>query len=71
MEVGKGEVHVIMGPNGSGKSTLSMVLAGKEGYKVESGSVSFKGADLLELKPEERARAGVFWHFNIPLKFLV
>lgn len=68
LKVGKGEVHVIMGPNGSGKSTLSMVLAGKEGYKVESGSVSFKGADLLDLKPEERARAGVFLAFQYPVE---
>ncbi len=68
LKVKKGEVHVIMGPNGAGKSTLSMVLAGKEGYKVESGEVSFKGENLLSLKPEERARKGVFLAFQYPVE---
>ena len=53
-----GEVHAIMGPNGSGKSTLSNVLAGREDYEVVSGSVSFKGNNLFDLEPEERAREG-------------
>lgn len=68
LKVKKGEVHVIMGPNGSGKSTLSMVLAGKETYKVESGEIRFKGENLLDLKPEERARKGVFLAFQYPVE---
>lgn len=68
LKVKKGEVHVIMGPNGSGKSTLSMVLAGKETYKVESGEIRFKGENLLDLKPEERARKGVFLAFQYPIE---
>ena len=55
-----GEVHAIMGPNGSGKSTLAQILAGREGYDVTAGKVLFKGQDLLEMAPEERARAGLF-----------
>jgi Fe-S cluster assembly ATP-binding protein len=58
LEVNAGEVHAIMGPNGSGKSTLAHVLSGREGYEVTGGSVTFEGTDLLELEPEERARAG-------------
>lgn len=63
-----GEVHAIMGPNGSGKSTLSYVLAGREDYEVTSGSVSFKGQDLLAMEPEERAAAGVFLAFQAPIE---
>ena len=63
-----GEVHAIMGPNGSGKSTLAQVLAGRGEYEVTGGSVLFNGADLLELKPEERARAGVFLAFQYPVE---
>lgn len=61
-----GEVHAIMGPNGSGKSTLSNVLAGKEGYTVTEGSVTYGGEDLLALAPEERAARGVFLAFQYP-----
>lgn len=67
-EVKPGEVHAIMGPNGSGKSTLASVLAGREEYEVNSGSVTFNGADLLEMSPEDRARAGIFLAFQYPVE---
>ena len=67
LEVGSGEVHAIMGPNGSGKSTLAHVLAGREGYEVTAGGVSFDGEDLLALSPEERAHRGVFLAFQYPV----
>jgi Fe-S cluster assembly ATP-binding protein len=68
LSVQAGEVHAIMGPNGSGKSTLAHVLAGRPGYTVTGGSVRFKGRDLLELPPEERAREGVFLAFQYPVE---
>jgi Fe-S cluster assembly ATP-binding protein len=68
LSVGAGEIHAIMGPNGSGKSTLAAVLAGKDGYEVTSGSVQYRGRDLLEMLPEERARAGVFLAFQYPIE---
>ncbi|MEE2729882.1 MAG: Fe-S cluster assembly ATPase SufC [Pseudomonadota bacterium] len=68
LTVNPGEVHAIMGPNGSGKSTLANVLAGRDDYEVVSGSVSFKGQDLFELEPEERAREGVFLAFQYPVE---
>jgi len=68
LEVGDGEVHAIMGPNGSGKSTLAQVLAGREEYEVTGGSVTFDGRDLLALRPEERARAGLFLGFQYPVE---
>lgn len=63
-----GEVHAVMGPNGAGKSTLSYVLAGREGYEVTSGSITWLGRDLLALAPEERAAAGVFLAFQYPVE---
>ncbi|APS30532.1 MULTISPECIES: Fe-S cluster assembly ATPase SufC [Pectobacterium] len=63
-----GEVHAIMGPNGSGKSTLSATLAGREEYEVTDGAVNFKGKDLLELSPEDRAGEGVFMAFQYPVE---
>ena len=68
LAVGAGEVHAIMGPNGSGKSTLAFVLAGREGYKVTGGSVTYDGQDLLAMDPEERAAAGVFLAMQYPVE---
>jgi len=68
LSVGRGEVHAIMGPNGSGKSTLANVLAGRPGYQILSGRVSYEGRDLLALAPEERARAGLFLGFQYPVE---
>ena len=66
LSVHAGEVHAIMGPNGSGKSTLAQVLAGKDNYNVTQGRVLYRGEDLLEMEPEERARRGVFLAFQYP-----
>ncbi len=63
-----GEVHAIMGPNGSGKSTLAGILAGREGYEVTQGSVTYLGRDLLPLAPDERAREGIFLAFQYPVE---
>jgi Fe-S cluster assembly ATP-binding protein len=68
LEVKAGEVHAIMGPNGAGKSTLGNVLAGREGYEVLEGSVTYQGKNLLELEPEERAAEGVFLAFQYPVE---
>ncbi len=68
LSVPTGEVHAIMGPNGSGKSTLSYALAGREGYEVTRGSVTFDGADLLAMSIEERAAKGLFLAFQYPLE---
>jgi Fe-S cluster assembly ATP-binding protein len=63
-----GTVHSIMGPNGSGKSTLAKVLAGDEAYEVTQGSVTLDGKDLLDMEPDERARAGIFMAFQYPIE---
>ncbi|MBA3440216.1 MAG: Fe-S cluster assembly ATPase SufC [Pyrinomonadaceae bacterium] len=68
LKVRAGEVHAIMGPNGSGKSTLSKVVAGHPAYEVTGGEVLFEGKDLLELDPDERARAGIFLAFQYPVE---
>ena len=68
LTVKAGEVHAIMGPNGSGKSSLASVLAGRENYEVTEGEVIFQGKNLLEMKPETRAREGVFLAFQYPIE---
>lgn len=68
LTVNKGEVHAIMGPNGSGKSTLANVLAGREEYVVESGSVLFEGQDLLSMETDERSLMGIFLAFQYPVE---
>jgi len=68
LTVHEGETHAIMGPNGSGKSTLASVLAGREEYEVTAGEVIYKGKDLLDMAPEERACEGVFLAFQYPVE---
>ena len=68
LSVNAGEVHAIMGPNGSGKSTLAQVIAGHDDYVVTGGDVKYKGKDLLDLEPEERAREGIFLGFQYPVE---
>jgi Fe-S cluster assembly ATP-binding protein len=68
LTINPGEVHAIMGPNGSGKSTLASVIAGREGYEVTDGEVLYRGRNLLELAPEERACEGIFLAFQYPVE---
>lgn len=68
LDIPTGEVHAVMGPNGCGKSTLSYVLSGKDGYEISDGSATFKGDDLLDMEPEERAAAGLFLSFQYPVE---
>ncbi len=68
LEVRAGEIHTVMGLNGSGKSTFSKVLAGHPDYTVTGGTITYRGQDLLELEPEDRARAGIFLAFQYPLE---
>jgi Fe-S cluster assembly ATP-binding protein len=67
LTVNAGEVHAIMGPNGSGKSTLAQVLAGHPAYTITAGTVRYRGRDLLDMDPEERAREGMFLAFQYPV----
>lgn len=68
LDVPAGETHAIMGPNGSGKSTLAYALSGRDGYEVTHGTATLDSADLLALKPEERAAAGLFQSFQYPVE---
>jgi Fe-S cluster assembly ATP-binding protein len=68
LTVPPGEIHAVMGPNGAGKSTLGYVLSGREDYVVTAGTVTFNGADLLAMEPEQRAAAGVFLAFQAPIE---
>ena len=68
LEIRRGKIHAVMGPNGAGKSTLSSVLTGKPDYEVTEGSIEFLGQDLLAMKPEERAWAGMFMSFQYPIE---
>ncbi|HET7676092.1 MAG TPA: Fe-S cluster assembly ATPase SufC [Gammaproteobacteria bacterium] len=68
LAVNAGEIHAVMGPNGSGKSTLAHILAGRGGYEITAGSITFDDQDLLALEPEDRARAGVFLAFQYPVE---
>ena len=68
LQVNAGEIHAIMGPNGSGKSTLAHVLAGRDGYRIDSGEISFDNDNLLDYAVEERARKGVFLAMQYPVE---
>ena len=68
LNIGKGEIHVIMGPNGSGKSTLSKVLAGHPAYSIKNGNIHFKNQDIKKLEPEERSHLGIFLAFQYPVE---
>ena len=68
LTINPGEVHAIMGPNGTGKSTLSNIITGRDGYEVTSGSITYKGEDLLEQEADERARAGIYLAFQYPVE---
>ncbi|MEG3756182.1 Fe-S cluster assembly ATPase SufC [Psychromonas arctica] len=68
LDIKPGEVHAIMGPNGAGKSTMGYVLSGRDGYEVDSGTITFNGKDLLEMEVEERAAAGLFLAFQYPVE---
>ena len=68
LKINKGEIHAIMGPNGSGKSTLANVISGHEDYEITEGSIYFKGKEINEFSPEERAHEGVFMSFQYPVE---
>ena len=68
LSINKGEVHAIMGPNGSGKSTLASVIAGREEYEVNKGSIIYSNKKLLELSADERAKQGIFLAFQYPVE---
>jgi len=66
--VNKGEVHAIMGPNGTGKSTLAAAITGREGYEITQGEIEYKGKDIENLSPDERANEGIFLSFQYPVE---
>ncbi|MDO5761036.1 MAG: Fe-S cluster assembly ATPase SufC [Bacteroidales bacterium] len=68
LTINDGEIHALMGTNGAGKSTLSNVIVGNPAYEVTEGSITFNGKDLLAMKPEERAREGIFMSFQTPIE---
>src|SRR5690606_1920845 len=68
LEINEGEIHAIMGPNGSGKSTLSKVISGHPAYEVTEGEILYRGQNILDLEPDERARLGVFLAFQYPVE---
>jgi len=68
LELNEGEIHAIMGPNGSGKSTLSKVISGHPAYEVTDGEILFRGESVLDMQPDERARAGIFLAFQYPVE---
>jgi Fe-S cluster assembly ATP-binding protein len=68
LEINEGEIHAIMGPNGSGKSTLSKVISGHPAYEVTDGEILFRGESVLDMEPDERARAGIFLAFQYPVE---
>ena len=68
LNVNEGETHAIMGPNGSGKSTLSYMLAGRDGYELDNGSITLDGIDLTPLSPDERSNLGLFLAFQYPVE---
>ena len=68
LSVNAGEVHAIMGPNGSGKSTLAAILAGRDDYEIDGGSVYYRGEDLLDMDVDERSREGIFLAFQYPVE---
>ncbi len=68
LTIDEGEIHAVMGPNGSGKSTLAQVLSGHPAYEVTGGTITYRGQDLLELEPEERAQQGIFLAFQYPVE---
>src|SRR4030081_141434 len=67
LEINRGEIHALMGPNGSGKSTLANTLLGHPSYEITQGTISFKGEDITEAEPHERAKAGLFLAFQYPV----
>lgn len=68
LSVNAGEVHALMGPNGSGKSTLAAILAGRDDYEIDGGSVHYQGEDLLDMDVDERSREGIFLAFQYPVE---